>query len=68
MGVSLAALGSACCGLTVLRPTRPPPGYGVKGVGEGLRTKPHGLPSACLTQLLRKYANSTYSNLNLVSI
>ncbi|MDW8346381.1 MAG: hypothetical protein RML94_05435 [Bacteroidia bacterium] len=25
---------SACCGLTVLRPTRPPPGYGVKGMGE----------------------------------
>ncbi|MDW8347037.1 MAG: hypothetical protein RML94_08795 [Bacteroidia bacterium] len=39
---------SACYGLTVLHPTRPPPRYGVKGVG--LRTKPDGLPSACLTQ------------------
>ncbi|MDW8346061.1 MAG: hypothetical protein RML94_03800 [Bacteroidia bacterium] len=57
---------SACYGLTVLRPTRPPPGYGVKGVCEGLRT---GLtPTLRMPHACSKQTQSIHSNLNLASI
>ncbi|MCS7029448.1 MAG: hypothetical protein NZ519_11850 [Bacteroidia bacterium] len=47
MGVSLALMPtrSACCGLTVLRPTRPPPGQGVEGCAGGFAPSLTACPS-----------------------